>query len=90
MIFDLLECYSVTETDWMTEKATVWPESLGYQKFLTFVENLKVVNDLAERGIKLVGDNIDKSADEAQIQALLQVVEWLKDNFKNCNNATLE
>ena len=49
---------------------------------MTFVNNVKIVNDLAERGISLVQDYVDKTVDEDQLQTLLQVVEWHKDNLK--------
>ena len=76
LIFDLLECYDILDYEWMTEDACSWSMSDGYNKFANYMKNVHVVNDLAERGIKLISDFIDKSQDEEQIQALLHVVKW--------------
>jgi hypothetical protein len=57
LIFDILDI----DTDWMVNDAGSWPESNGFKKFANYVNNVRVVNDLAERGIKLITDYIDKS-----------------------------
>jgi len=62
----------------------------GYNKFANNVKNVHVVNDLAERGIKLISDFIDKSQDEEQIQALLHVVEWHRAAFPDYTKSTLQ
>ena len=41
----------------------------------TFVETVKVVNDPAERGVKMIEDFMNTVKDEKQRQELLQVVE---------------
>jgi hypothetical protein len=47
------------------------------------------MNDLAERGIKLVSDVISKCKDEDQRQCLLQVIIWHMDNYQKYNKDTL-
>jgi len=39
------------------------------------VDNLKVVNDTAERGVKIASDFIDYAKKEKKYQCILQVVE---------------
>ena len=41
------------EHDWLSQPVEKWEESESYQKMKTFVINLKVTNDAAERAIKL-------------------------------------
>ena len=47
-----------------------------YKKFVQFATNLAVTNDLAERGCHLITEFINKTANEDQRQALLQVAEY--------------
>ena len=51
--------------------------------------NVLVTNDLAERGVKLMADFIDKSEDETERQALLQVVEFHRKQYPNLTKETL-
>ena len=46
-----------------------------YRQFREFVSKLAICNYIAERGVQLITNFIDKTQDEDQIQALLQVVE---------------
>lgn len=51
-----------------------WLNSSAYQKGKTIIEQLRIVNDSAERGVKLVEDyNNSITRDETQKQSLLQV-----------------
>ena len=53
-----------------------WNHDESYCKIMSFVSQVKVVNDLAEHGIKLISDfNKSINNDESQKQYLLQVVE---------------
>jgi len=53
-----------------------WNDSQDYQEGKRRVENLRVVNDTAERGVKLFEDfNKSLTNDEEEKQFLLQVVE---------------
>ena len=62
--------------DWLQLPCNMWPMFSEFRKFAQFAINLLVINDLAERGIHLITEFINKSANEEQRQALLQVVEY--------------
>ncbi len=56
-------------------KTNPWPQNNNFQEGLKIVKTLKVVNDMAERGIKLITDFNDLlTKDEEQKQYVLQVV----------------
>ena len=65
--------------DWLQMPCTMWPVFSEYRKFSAFATNLPVTNDLAERGIHLITQFINKSSNEEQRQALLQVVEYQRN-----------
>ena len=44
-------------TAWL-EKSPPWDDDVEYQQFVSFVTSLRVTNDTAERGIKLISDYI--------------------------------
>ena len=52
-----------------------WPLSVPSLDALKIVLNLCVVNDSAERGVKLCYDFIDSARKEGNLQNILQVVE---------------
>ena len=76
----------------MQLSSNMWTMFTEYRKIAEFANNLPVTNDLAERGINLITEYINKSEDEDQRQALLQVVEYhrnlvpdlTKKNLANC------
>jgi len=54
-----------------------WPENKTYQNALAIVECLRVVNDIAERGVALAEEYTDKlTSDSDHKQAVYQVVHW--------------
>ncbi|KAG0725176.1 hypothetical protein GWK47_039105 [Chionoecetes opilio] len=61
------------EYDWLLQPVATWPRSDDYSKALEYVSNVKVVNDIAERGVKMMTDfaNIITTASQ-QKQYLLQ------------------
>lgn len=76
---------------WLRLPAAEWEQDPEYRKFSKFVTDLKVTNDLAERGIKMVEDFINTATkDETQLQALMQVVEAHRQRYPNCKKSTLE
>lgn len=87
LLFNLL---NITDTSWMNQPIAEWNRSKAYNKLFHFVTTIRVVNDIAERGIKLITDYIAKSNDEIQRQALLQVVEYHREEFSNYNKSTLK
>ena len=59
-----------------------WPSSEDYLKGLEVVQNIKVTNDHAERGVALVQEfNRHITHDEDQLQFLLQVVSEHRRQF---------
>ena len=57
--------------EWLLLEVHQWPLISGYRKFSEFVSELLVVNDPAERGVKLIQDFISTSTDEGLRQARL-------------------
>ena len=71
--FDILK----VEADWLTQPLVEWEESEGYRKARQFVRNVKVVNDAAERGIKLASDYAKSLTKNTEMrQKIFQTVEW--------------
>ena len=73
LMFDLLGL--VDDQEWLQTPVAMWEKFADYRKFCDSTKSLRVVNDLAERGIKLVSDFIHMCKNENQRQALLQCVE---------------
>ena len=62
-------------TDFLEIDPSEWKSNSNFMKALKVIENLTVVNDCAERGVKLISDfSKVLTSDENQKQALLQVV----------------
>ena len=77
---------------WLSAKVDHWIVFEGYQRFSRFVKSLSVVNDAAERGVKLIQDFINVSNDEVVRQELMLAVsehrkahssEHTKESLKN-------
>ena len=70
--FDILK----VKADWLTQPVTEWEESEDYRKARHFVMTVKVVNDAAERGIKLASDYAQSLTKDSEIrQKIFQTVE---------------
>jgi len=52
MIFTILG----TDKDWLAQDPASWQESESYREMEDYVRNVKVTNDMAERGIKMATD----------------------------------
>ena len=52
-----------------------WPSDEEYKAVEQVVESMSVVNDSAERGVKLAHDFLGSSRKEGNLQNILQVVE---------------
>ena len=64
------------DTEWLQKPVNTWQDDPGYETMFYQMRHLKVVNDLAERGVKLVSDFAKTiTHDEDQKQCLYQVVE---------------
>ncbi|KYN10007.1 hypothetical protein ALC57_17866, partial [Trachymyrmex cornetzi] len=67
-----------------------WPENEEFKNGLETVKKLKVVNDTAERAVKLIQDyNACLTKNEEQKQFILQVVSDYKRCFPDAKKETL-
>lgn len=77
-------------TSFLSKDANLWKTDVEYQQGATVVRKLEVINDVAERGIKLISDfNSLLTRDESQKQYLLQVVTEYRKQFPDCSKSTL-
>ena len=75
---------------WLKSPPSNWHADTEYKEMQSFVENLRVVNDCAERGVKLIVDYAEiLTKDPEQRQFLLQVVEENRKLCPNTSKATL-
>ena len=76
--------------DWLVKPINEWENDESFCEMKSFVENLLVTNDAAERGIKLVSDYIQSqtTCDET-LQELLQVVEQHRKEYPDVKKSTL-
>ena len=71
-----LTCWRIKGAqDWLLLSCKQWELFTEYRKIEEFATNLEICNDFAERGVQFITNLIDKTQNEDQIQALLQVVE---------------
>lgn len=76
--------------DFLDLDPKLWNLNEHYKKGKKFVYNLHIVNDVAERGVKLMEDyNKLISKNEEQKQYLLQVVSEYRHKFPDCKKSTL-
>ena len=59
---------------WLKLEVSQWDLISGYRKFKDFVKFLTVVNDPAERGVKLIQDFVNQTSDENLRQDLILAV----------------
>jgi len=74
----------------MTDSPGTWLDDPQYQAVAAFVQTVKVTNDVAERGVKMITDYLDvlTKNDETR-QQLLQVVELHRQKFADFRKKTL-
>ena len=65
---------SEDEMIWLKQDVSDWKLFPGYQKFYNFIYSLKVVNDTAERGVKLIQEFIKSSNNEDLRQDFMMAV----------------
>ena len=80
----------VGSQDWLTIPPKLWNNFLEFRKFKEFVENISVCNDIAERGVSLITNFINKTESEEQRQAMLQVVEHHRALVVDTKKSTLK
>ena len=63
-------------TSWLNKNCANWLEDSNYRDCLTAVRNLSVVNDVAERGVKLMEEYNDLfTKNEEQKQFIIQILD---------------
>lgn len=72
----------------LEESVSTWESNEDFMKCLTVFKDLKVVNDVAERGVALAEEYTGLiTKDEDQYQYLLQVVKAHRKQYPNCNKS---
>ena len=71
--------------DWLKEAVCTWNSYASYLRLKQFVEGIAVVNDTAERGVKLIQEYISSSRDESLRQDLLVTVKDFKSKLNHSN-----
>ncbi|CAH1099836.1 unnamed protein product [Psylliodes chrysocephalus] len=79
-------------TSWLKDDCENWQENINYQVCLNAVNNLPVVNDVAERGVKLMQEYNDLfTKDEDQKQFIIQILDdYRVRNIKNTKESLLK
>jgi hypothetical protein len=67
--------------DWMQVPVVYWEKMSGYRKLKEIVSAFEVVNDCAERAIKMITDFKDATTNVEEQEFLLQVVEEYRKKF---------
>ncbi len=75
--------------DWLLDRVESWPEKEDYKKALEYVRNLREVNDLAERGVKMMSAFANViTTHPMQKEYLLHAVEYNRWRFKSFKKQT--
>ncbi|KZS02306.1 Uncharacterized protein APZ42_000705 [Daphnia magna] len=89
LLFSLLnlgdECF-----DWMYTPVDSWKNMAGYKKIEKIVRSFEVVNDCAERAIKLISDFKDTVVKVTDQEYLFQVIEDHRTHFTSFNKSSLK
>ena len=86
MFFHILN----VDWEWLKLSPSNWSDQESFVEVQKFVQSTKVVNDLAERGIKLIGDYAKiLTKDEEMRERLLQGVEMNRMKFPDFKKKTL-
>ena len=78
------------DTSFLHQPVQTWGDNESYKEALNVVNNLRVVNDTAECGVKLGNDFIDTAKMEARYQNILQVVENDRKRIPNQRNPNIK
>ena len=77
-------------TSFLDIDVSLWPENSDFCDGVEVVKNLRVVNDLAERGVNLAQEFTSVlTKNETQRQAIYQNVSEFRKKIVNCNKSTL-
>jgi hypothetical protein len=79
------------DISFLQKDPSTWPLDESYQNAFDIVKKLNVVNDAAERGIKLIEDyNNLLTKNEEQKQLVLQVVSDYRSHYPDCKKNNLK
>ncbi|KAG7154431.1 hypothetical protein Hamer_G018171, partial [Homarus americanus] len=82
--------HHVCGTAWLMSPVEDWEKSREFMKLKDFSRSLKVTNDVAERGIKLMQDFIGSvTKDEQQLQDVMQLVEKHRKQMSGFSKSAL-
>mgnify|MGYP003312285144 CR=1 FL=1 len=79
------------DKSWLSLPVSDWKNHEGFKEVESFVRNILVVNDTAERGIKLISDYancLTKNASERQ--EILQLVEYHRSKISDDKKSTIK
>lgn len=79
-------------TSWLEEECISWVRNSSYLECLSIIKKLTVVNDIAERGVKLMQEYNDLfTKNEEQKQFIIQVLDdYRNKNIKNTKESLLQ
>ena len=78
-----------TGTSWLQSGPETWLGDPGYQETAAFITTIKVTNDVAERGVKLITDYAEiLTKGEVTREFPLQGVELHRRKFPDCQKKT--
>jgi hypothetical protein len=73
--------------DFLAMDPSDWPTHPSYAEGKSIVDGLRIVNDCAERGVRLITEYINSplTKDEEQLQFLLQIVKGHREQLPTLN-----
>ena len=69
--------------DFLKTPSGTWSDSISYLDGLRKTTTMKVCNDCAERGVKLIQDFLPQSKKERKVQEIVQAVEKSRSDDPN-------
>ena len=81
IVFDMLK-HDQQKKEWMLLNSELWPLMTPFKQFQEFIHNIDVVNDSAERNIKLLQDFVTSSNIEELRQDLFLSIEYKRKDVK--------
>ena len=86
----IFSCLQMSDPAWLSLPVAAWREDPAYCEGKKVIQGLKVTNDVAERGVKLIQDFASSvTAQETQLQQLLLVVEKHRKELSDFKKSSL-
>lgn len=77
------------QTDWLQLPPEYWGVLENYRSLKSFINRLEVVNDSAERGIKIISDYKDVCRNNDQLEYVIQTVEHHRQRVSSLDKNSL-